>query len=156
MRVCCCHVTRFINKQNKVVVKLNMSHALKKIKSIDNGNKFTVFGYIREMEQELHLYSNIPAMISHLCLLYYFIDEYFDKCCDQITISDNGKTITKHDCDNSWKNSSYGNVWIESKTKQIVKWTIKFNGCGISTYFGLVSTDNRLNENFSSEDDSPN
>ena len=51
---------------------------LKQLKFVNKQYKYTVFGYIREKENELLLH-NIPSIISYLSLTYYFHGEYFDK-----------------------------------------------------------------------------
>eukprot|EP01084_Bolivina_argentea_P037165 68717_1 len=142
-----------------------MSHSLNHLKSINTDIKYTVFGYIRECETKLCLHTNIPIMVSYICLSYYFHGEYFDKCSNDIVISNSTNTITKkegHNSNNSinnivsaWCNTTYGKLWIESDIDQIAKWTLKLNHCGINTFIGLMSKDNRINSNCSTSKDKP-
>ena len=135
-----------------------MSSFLKQLKSIRPDIKFTVFGYVRQSENELSLFCNVPSMISYLCLSYYFHGDYFEKAGDDIQISNDKTTITKISEKYNWFNTSYGKTWIESSIPQIVEWKFKINkkesGCSICLC--LVSCDNRLNFDCCLMFDAPN
>ena len=104
-----------------------MTTSLKKIKSIKKEIQFTVFGYMRQSENELSLFCNITEGIYYICLAYYYLGEYFEKAGDDIRISDDQMTITKMKSNACWKNTSYGNIWIDSWIHQIVEWRFKIN-----------------------------
>ena len=127
-----------------------MSTLLKQLKSIKQDTKLTVFGYVRQNENNLSLFCNVPSMISYLCLSYYFHGEYFEKGGDDIQISDDKMTITKKtSTQKNWNNTSYGKTWIDSSIPQIVEWKFKIHTmrqANMSIFISLVSCDNRLNE----------
>ena len=54
-----------------------MSSSFKKLSKIDKRTKYSVYGWIREMEQALDL-SQVPMMISSICILYFHKDPIFD------------------------------------------------------------------------------
>ena len=99
----------------------------KQLKDMDTRWKFIVFGYIRQKENELSLY-NVPSMISYLCLKFYFHGEYFTKCTGNLKISNDKMSV------NAFKNLVgyldqvvYGNLWIDSLSNCIARWTFKIN-----------------------------
>ena len=128
----------------------------KQSKSIKKDTRFTVFGYVRQNENKLSLYCNIPSMISYLCLSYYHHGEYFEKAGDDIQISNDKMTATKVTQEYNWDNTAYGKTWIDSSVDQIVEWKFKINILEKSIYICLVSKDNRLNRDCNTRDDTPN
>ena len=127
-----------------------MASFLKQMKCIKQDIKFTVFGYIRQNENNLSLFCNVPSMISYLCLSYYFHGEYFEKVANDVNVSNDKMTITKISNTNNWKNTSYGKTWIDSIIPQIVEWKFKINkmltGASGGIFLCVVSMDDRLNE----------
>ena len=123
-----------------------MASSLKQLKAIEQDTEFTVFGYVRQNENNLSLFCNVPDMVTHLCLSYYFHGEYFEKAGDDIKISNDKMTVTKIAGPADWNNSSYGKQWINSSISQIVEWKFKVNKMECGIYICLVSCDNRLNE----------
>ena len=122
--------------------------SLKQLKAIKNKYQFTVFGYIREKQEELSL-DTIPPIISYTCLAFYFhkTDEFDPKKCgENLTLLQNKETIR-------WEpeREAYGNnastafctLWIDTKIKQIVKWKLKIheNSDTRSVMIRLVSND---------------
>eukprot|EP01084_Bolivina_argentea_P060851 111167_1 len=51
---------------------------LQKVNKIDKQTKYTVFGWIREMEKSFKL-THVPMMLKSICILYYIDDEIFDE-----------------------------------------------------------------------------
>ena len=109
-----------------------MSLRLKKLKEISNKYKFTVFGYIRSIENESLL--NIPPIICYLCLGYYFHQDYFVSCDKYIKISEDKLTVTQVDSrefGSSSKNVgesrqvAFCHARIKSDIPQIVGWKFK-------------------------------
>ena len=99
---------------------------LKRIKQIHDRHKLIVFGYNHKAEKQLSIL-NVPAMISYLCLCYYFQENYFEKCQGNIKVSQDKKTVTYITGD------SPDNTFAECKTSinrsvgQLTKWTLKIN-----------------------------
>ena len=102
---------------------------IKQLKQIiDDNTKHSVFGYIRRIEKSNHFFCAIPVMIHYLCLQYYFYGEYFQKCGDDIIISDDHRSIEKKaDAAENWSNTSYGNMWFESSIDQTAEWIFKID-----------------------------
>ena len=57
-----------------------MSFTLEDSKLTDQKSKDLVFGFIKEAQGLLpsSTYYNIPALVAHVCLVYYYLNEYFD------------------------------------------------------------------------------
>ena len=92
-------------------------------KNIDERSKNIVFGYIHEIEQLFKL--EIPPLVVHLCLVFYFMDEFFAKVRDDFfKLSQNKLKVRNiHEC--GFDHTIFCNQWIESTSKCIVKWTSK-------------------------------
>ena len=130
---------------------------LKLLKSVPNKSKHAVFGYIREMEQQLAL-SNIPVMINYLCLGYYFHGEYFEKAGDDLQIL-NDKMSVKRISEPieriKYMNTAYGKRWIQLNSGEIFKWKFRIDSFGrwygkweTKLFIGIVSRDDRINDDF--------
>ena len=137
--------------------------SLKELKNLKGPNKFLVFGYIRKIEQQSNL-ATIPLLIFYNILGYFYLNEYFSKCGDEIEISDDRKTITKTKSlgNGYWRNNSYGNLWFASNGNEIATWKFRINRIKIDSsgfneiYFVFSSKDHRLNEDANDTDDIPN
>ena len=59
---------------------LRMTFNLEESKLADQKSRDLVFGFIKEAQRlfPIDTYYNIPALITHVCLVYYYIKEYFD------------------------------------------------------------------------------
>ena len=133
---------------------------LKELKSIPNKPKYTTFGYIHEMEKQLAL-SNVPAMINYLCLGYYFHGEFFEKAGDDLQICNDKMSIeriTPAIFGDEWMNTGYGKLKVSADSKYVITWKFvieSFGDGGQDVFIGIVSKDNRLNEDFASYGDDP-
>ncbi len=90
-----------------------------------------VFGYIRKMENILSLFSTVPIIIIHICLVYYYDDEYFIKSdCNNtgIIVSNDRKSFMNSTHKFDWIPTIYGYTQVESTENQIAKWTFKIAG----------------------------
>ena len=64
------------------------------LKKIKPTIKDTVFGYMRQLSKSSLYGENIPKLIEHLCLEYYYIyDEWDKQCMDESIILDDTNTI---------------------------------------------------------------
>ena len=103
-----------------------------KLKLVDSRTKHLVFGFIRIAqskllnENKIKIFLNIPPLISYICLLYYFIGDYFDVLGDSIELSKDKTVITKTES-SGWSNSNYGKICIDSQSNAIFKWYLKLN-----------------------------
>ena len=108
-----------------------MSSKLKQLKEIDTKTKYTVSGYIRKKHKLLFkssnylLFQNIPISVSSLCTLYYHCMDHFEIINKQLSVSNNNKTLTKHE--NGMVNSSYGSWLIQSTSDYIYKWNLEYS-----------------------------
>ena len=120
------------------------------LKSVNSNTKYLIYGYIHEMEKKLKLSTNIPSSIIDVCILFFFIREFLEKCGEDLVI-DGGDTLTKISKD-AWDNAAFGSKWFESNTNDIIKWTIHViaagndTSCGVN--IGIVSKEFGLNESF--------
>ena len=134
--------------------------SLKLLKSLDNLSKKLVFGYVRKVEKEFNI-SAVPLLILYKILGYFYLYEYFEKCGDDLNISDHKMTVTKiSEVDgHSWAdNNAYGSLWFKSKGNEIATWKFKINKMGDENheiYFALVSKDIRLNKDAYNSKDKP-
>eukprot|EP01084_Bolivina_argentea_P082193 148825_1 len=134
-----------------------MSESLKRLKQIDTRTKSTVFGYIREMENTLSLFSNVPVLISYISLSYYNHGEYFHKSGSHkgMIVSEDKMTVTN--CTgikyNNYNHTTYGCTWIDSTCDKIAKWTFKASDYA---WICFVSKDNCENDNCLRNRDEPN
>ena len=77
------------------------------------------------------------------------------------------KRITEPKVNNRYNNTAYCKTWIESNSNKLIRWTLKIDSFGTrksvnrqvrtdgSIYIGVVSKDNRLNEDYANDDDKP-
>ena len=122
----------------------------KKFNKIDSKTKYTVYGWIREVENALKV-TNIPTTISNICIIYYRDDECFDKIEPGITAKKNNKIVTV-DCmtgDNFI--FSFGKIGISSTTEVVCQWDIKIRSKNTtqlfmykSIIFGVASVNSGL------------
>ena len=131
-------------------------------KSPKNEAKLLVVGYIREFGDELKssrnsaLFQNIPDLITSICVLYYYIDEYFALINEQHTkISNNNTTINKVGYSN-WNHSSYGKVIIPSTNDHVYKWYIKINRTNQGQICMGISSSASIRESYYYSSDSYN
>ena len=117
-----------------------MSLVLTKLKKIGNRYKLIVFGFIRNQQNQLSL-SNIPTLITYLCLGYYYHATYFQKYSKNIKISNDKMTVTALKNMNGLKHACT-NIWIESISKKIAKWKVKINSCRHLLIFRISSMEN--------------
>eukprot|EP01084_Bolivina_argentea_P234761 395206_1 len=125
------------------------------LKHLDTKTKYTVFGYVRKVQQLLLLdsnaefYHNIPELINNICLAYYRLGSYFEKgpyCIEFSGVENN--TITKHVlADNGWDNAVYSNYWINSNQNKVIKLTLKINKVagGAAAGFGIINNKHHHN-----------
>ena len=112
----------------------------------DQKTKDIVQGYVRKNQSLLPFqqnpYYNIPQLVTHLCILYYYIPEFFEISGKNLVISDNGNLITRIN-QSSWDCTAFGhNVIPSMKNNFIYKWYVKIiksNECGIM--IGIVAGD---------------
>ena len=114
----------------------------RKLNSIDNRTKDSVFGYIRLMERELS-FDNIPDLISFLILLYYYHNEYFAKYGEQVKVSNDNMIITN--LIQYPRCTVYGNTWIDTNIPQIAIWKLKISVRDRDFGITMSSKDTRLN-----------
>lgn len=128
-----------------------MFSILKKIKNVNQYQKFIVFKYIKLIESTIILYNNIPETIKYLCLLYFHQHEIFTKHGLDIKVHNNKMTISKIKNNNNWNNTSYGNIWIDSSINQIIEWKFLINKLNYNEekgiLIGIVTSDKQLNTN---------
>lgn len=121
-----------------------MSTGFEKIKSIDQRQKLTVYGYLRKISND-----DITDLIYYVCLIFYGSVETFGKCSKHIKQSgEDNNTVTGTRKGYSWC-SAYGKTWIESLSKHIVEWEVKLseNGEFDDNHFGIAIVSNHNHQN---------
>ena len=83
-------------------------------KDVDQRTKDIVIGYIKQCQKLLpfknNSYYNIPPLIEHVCIYYYWIKEYFTDHGDSIILNDD-KNIATNTVDSY--ETVYGNILIK-------------------------------------------
>ena len=115
---------------------------LKQLKMLDNSDKSLVFGFIKMMEKKSNLIA-IPLLVFYNILGYYYIHDYFEKCGDDLQISEDKMTITKITKHRDWNdNNAYGKLWFKSNGNEIATWKFRMNktlGVNREIYLSLVT-----------------
>ena len=102
--------------------------AFEEIKHIDSKTKDTINGYLRRLQSLLPLntiyHTNTPALISCWCLLYFHVNESFDKekVDEYCTLSGDNKIVTKVKKNLFESNATFLTNIVESG---VHKWTFK-------------------------------
>ena len=91
--------------------------------------------------------------------MYYYHGEYIADCNNNFKISDDKLSVTNINSDNKY-HTIYFNQWIPSISECVAIWTVEMtkitNESGRGVYFGIVSKDGGVDEDFSNDDDLPN
>eukprot|EP01084_Bolivina_argentea_P260304 439546_1 len=122
---------------------------------VDENSIHLVFGYIRMHESNFFenyksVYYNIPTLVNHLCIFYYYIQECFSKHGSSIILNSRGDIATLNDKYNNsdeyylgeWQ-SVYGLIDITNKKYKMCKWYIKilkFNPLVDCIHIGIDSS----------------
>eukprot|EP01083_Nonionella_stella_P142180 439379_1 len=105
-------------------------------KNVDQDTKDLVFGFIRDIQKLLkdendHIYQS-PMIITHLCLMYYYLSEHFTKSGANIKILNKPRNrIQKQPSGEYWSpnhntlNTAYGHVNIYGTTNNLFVWKLK-------------------------------
>ena len=131
-----------------------MSFDLARIKRIDNRQKLTVFGYLREACDV-----NIIDLICYICLSFYASLQTFSRYSQYLKLSGyDNNTLRGHVCEtdaDQWC-SAFGETWIESTSSDIIKWEIKLNNDGSFDHghFGIGVISNQHKQDVDRDADS--
>ena len=113
--------------------------ALRKLKNVDNYNKYVIFGFVRRL---VNLDKNIPILINYVILLYSpLIVEKFLVIGNFTNYFHLRRSIIKFKKD-GWENTSFGSITIPSTQSYVCKWCIHINR-GNDLMIGITS----FNEN---------
>ncbi len=125
--------------------------SLKRLKSADKRFKYSVFGYIREYEEDKPV--NVPIMINYICLSYYLLTEKFTKHGDEMVLNESNETVTKTDY--SYNNTVYGGIIIDGEDDSIIEYEWKFKVI-LKGWIGIgIDSSNKkcINTDFTDSDD---
>ena len=125
-----------------------MSFNAAKLKQIDKKTKYFVYGFIRNEQKSLSSHHDdnpfytIPELIIYQCLLYYYLNEYFNIICEGVTTLNNKQSIKniKHR-----STTCYGNIIIDPNESLIHKWEIKIDNCSHHNYICIGIDSSMLN-----------
>ena len=105
----------------------SMALELKTLSKVDRDSEYLIFGFIRQSEIEFD--KIIPPLISWTCLMFYWMNEYFEFIGDTVIASENQLTITSMgDAIDCWQNTSFGKQIIQSTNEGIYKWILSVIG----------------------------
>ena len=99
---------------------------LKSASKADQSTEYLVFGFIRDYEKNSN--AIIPPLISWTCLLFYWINEYFEIVGDNLNASEDKLTISCNQPVSRWCNASFGHRKIKSGLTGVYRWTFKWFG----------------------------
>lgn len=120
-----------------------MASNWKLLSKIDKRTKYSVYGWIREIERELKL-QHIPMMISGITILYFRGDEIFQTVGKDEILSKNDKCVKKIQGDTGFgkDNYNYGLIKIASEHDITYKWDLKINAMKEmgAVIFGFIDT----------------
>lgn len=115
----------------------------------DVKTKYSVYGYIHEMEIKLQL-QFIPDSISIMCLGYYYVQETFYMArSDCFEIEQNGLKITNKKYVRFPDHTIYLNKWIYTKSTLIAKWIFEIIEISSEYYeisFALISNEGDIKQ----------
>ena len=105
------------------VSKTTMS--LQRWKEADDLTKFSVFGFLRRIENSFETHHNMPLAIKYLCIIYYFIGECFCVHGDNIMVNEERNIAEGTGYEHT--STVYGSASINLCTDLIksYKWTFK-------------------------------
>ena len=108
-----------------------MSFNLENVKKADKKSRQLIFGFVREAQELLpdDTYYNIPELISHICLVYYFLMDFFDPKLmhKSIEYAEEGNKYCVVKNDSEWRSAYLSNVVSSGKHRWQFK--IEGNGC---------------------------
>lgn len=99
--------------------------SLKELNHINWKYKSIVIGWMKQQTREYEL-SNIPSLITGICILFYYIKEKFSQCgdCGEIMTQINERdTFKHHNLDLSDDCSVFGTININTNNFRIMRWT---------------------------------
>ena len=103
--------------------------------------EYKVHGYIRRIQIALKI-ANTPPLVLFICLQYSKNEDYFSTKNPSLSITDNGKTITKIGDVYGWGKFAIGTRDIDTTLDLMAIWTLKVNRCikrGLGIRFGLIN-----------------
>ena len=127
-----------------------MTTAMKALNDVSQSTRDTVFGYIRKHQKLLDEDKIIAPLIYNLCLLFFYIKEYW-AAYDKVLFKVNQQKDTFTNMGNG-KGTVYGNICIDSQIECIYKWKFKIlvNTETYGIYFGIDSSNKKfLDDDFS-------
>ena len=94
------------------------------LQHIDDITKYTVYGWIREVEKALNL-DPIPNEIILICISYYHEEEMWSEIGGNNELSGKGKIVERLKTTRSWGDCNHGSIFIESTANCICRWDLK-------------------------------
>ncbi len=112
--------------------------SVKNVKYVDEMTKYIVLGFFHELQKALDLI--VPDDVINICILYFFVSEYFAKCGPFLSLKTDSVLIC---CSAVW-NTAYGSIIIDGEKafNSIYKWTFEINNhCEGGTLIGIDSSE---------------
>ena len=112
--------------------------SLEDVKTINNGTKYCIYGYVRRAQNTLpsddSVYYTIPELVIYWILLYYFVREEFDEknMSEYYKISDDNKIVTR-------VKLGAGAVYLKAIARRgIHRWKFKLRHCNTQNYYFVI------------------
>ena len=99
-----------------------MAFKLESLSAVDKETECLIFGFVRQSEVEID--NIIPPLISWTCLMFYWMNEYFEIICDKINVSEDKLSLIAGENVRHGNNASFGAQKINSTNPRIYKWTL--------------------------------
>ena len=110
------------------------------LSNTDEDTQYTVYGWVRNQEKILKL-TNVPVMISSICIMYYRKEEIFEIAAEHIKVSKNKRIITNTVSEGFAHCNVYGGIQIsaDNDNKKIYEWKLRMNKMTYCCGFGIAS-----------------
>ena len=123
-----------------------MALNLKDVQMVDDQTKLLIYGFNRECQRNLFPqnipYYNIPPIVNHICLLFYWQKDFFKYHGENIALSDDKMTAKVSTKRNGWV-TVYGNNTFNNKLypNMIIEYEMEINILPGDGAFGITSAD---------------
>eukprot|EP01084_Bolivina_argentea_P209773 357244_1 len=121
-----------------------MDELFMSLKDVDQSTKDIVTGYLQHCRKLFsnNFYPNIPSLVTHLCMQYYFIAEYFSAHGSIIYLNEK-RTIATINENGYDECCAYGNIAITNNTPAIYKWHFRMIHPYSTIYIGIDSSNKK-------------
>eukprot|EP01084_Bolivina_argentea_P159362 277554_1 len=126
------------------------------LKEVNKATQYSVSGFLREQRHMLLplniSYYNIPPIVMHLCVMYFYQQETFDKHGDNMILNEKQNVVQM--IDHGW-NSVYGKYLIKTDKPHLYEWTVQILERHSDILIGIAGSNRKwVNDDFAFQFDS--